>query len=73
MHQKIVKKLESEIQEAITEVIIKMGLKRLPPQPSHQTMPLMLKAAVNDWRDGCPEGSSATQLVLGSAEPSLPL
>ncbi|MEZ6134640.1 MAG: hypothetical protein R3C53_07000 [Pirellulaceae bacterium] len=46
MDQKIVKKLESEIEEAIAEVIMKMGLKRLPLLPSQQTMHLMSKAAV---------------------------
>ena len=46
MDQKIVKKLESEIEEAIAEVIMKMGLKRLPLLPSRQTMHLMSKAAV---------------------------
>lgn len=46
MEQKIVKKLESEIEEAIAEVIMKMGLKRLPLLPSQQTMHLMSKAAV---------------------------
>ena len=34
MDQKIVKKLESDIEEAIAEVIMKMGLKRLPLLPS---------------------------------------
>ena len=46
MDQKIVKKLESEIEEAIAEVIMKMSLKRLPLLPSQQTMHLMSKAAV---------------------------
>ena len=46
MEQKIVKKLESEIEKAIAEVIMKMGLKRLPLLPSQQTMHLMSKAAV---------------------------
>lgn len=46
MDQKIVKKLESDIEEAIAEVIVKMGLKRLPLLPSQQTMHLMSKAAV---------------------------
>lgn len=46
MEQKIVKKLESEIEETIAEVIMKMGLKRLPLLPSQQTMHLMSKAAV---------------------------
>ena len=46
MDQKIVKKLESNIEQAIVDVIIKMGLKRLPLLPSHQTIHLMSKAAV---------------------------
>lgn len=46
MEQKIVKKLEREIEQAIAEVIMKMGLKRLPLLPSQQTMHLMSKAAV---------------------------
>ncbi|TWT50409.1 hypothetical protein Pla22_31520 [Rubripirellula amarantea] len=46
MDQKIVKKLENEIEEAIAEVIMKIGLKRLPLSPSPQTMHLMSKAAV---------------------------
>ena len=46
MAPKIVKKLEREIEGAIAEVIMKMGLKRLPLLPSNQTMHLMAKAAV---------------------------
>lgn len=45
MDQKIVKKHENEIEEAIAEVIIKMGMKRLPLLPSRQTIHLMSKAA----------------------------
>lgn len=46
MDQKIVKKLENELEVAIAEIIMKLGLKRLPLLPSHQTMHLMSKAAV---------------------------
>jgi len=46
MDPKIVEKLESKIEEAIAEIIMKMGLKRLPLLPSHHTMHLMAKAAV---------------------------
>ena len=46
MEQKVVRKLESELEEAIAGVIIRMGLKKLPLLPSHQTMHLMAKAAV---------------------------
>jgi hypothetical protein len=46
MDQKTVRKLENEIEKAIVEVILKMGLKRLPLLPDRQTMHLMSKAAV---------------------------
>ena len=46
MDQKTVKKLEDEIETAIAEVVMKLGLKQLPLLPSHQTMHLMSKAAV---------------------------
>ena len=46
MDQKVVKKLESEIEKAISQAIMKMGVKRLPLLPNHQTMHLMSKAAV---------------------------
>jgi hypothetical protein len=42
MDQKIVEKLE----EAISEIIVKMGVRKLPLLPSRQTMRLMAKAAV---------------------------
>ncbi len=46
MDPKTVEKLEGKIEEAIAEIIVKMGLKRLPLLPSRQTMHLMAKAAV---------------------------
>ena len=46
MDQKIVRKLEKEIEDAIAEVIVGMGLKKLPLLPSRQTMHLMAKSAV---------------------------
>ena len=46
MDPKIVKNLEAKIEEAVAEVIISMGLKRLPLLPNRQTMHLMAKAAV---------------------------
>lgn len=46
MDQRVVKKLERNIEEAIAEVIMKMGLRDLPLLPSGQTMHLMSKAAV---------------------------
>ena len=44
--EKNVRKLEKRIEEAVLELISKMGLKRLPLLPSQQTMHLMAKAAV---------------------------
>jgi hypothetical protein len=46
MDSKTIEKLEGKLQQAIAEVIMKMGLKRLPLLPSNETMHLMAKAAV---------------------------
>ena len=46
MGPKSVEKLEDKIEEAITGVIVKMGLKKLPLLPDRRTMHLMAKAAV---------------------------
>jgi hypothetical protein len=43
---KSVKKLEHKLEKAIIEVILEMGMRRLPLLPSHQTIHLMSKAAV---------------------------
>lgn len=46
MDEKTVRSLEKRIEAAVLEAISDIGLKRLPLLPSHQTMPLMAKAAV---------------------------
>jgi hypothetical protein len=46
MDQKTVEKLELKFEEAMIEIIVKMGLKKLPLLPSHHTIHLMAKAAV---------------------------
>ena len=46
MDQKTVRMLEQELERAIAQVIVRMGLKRLPLLPSDRTMHLMAKAAV---------------------------
>jgi hypothetical protein len=46
VEQKVVRKLEQEIEDAVAEGIADMGLKKLPLLPSRQTMHLMAKAAV---------------------------
>ena len=46
MDRKTVEKLELKFEEAMIEIIVKMGLKKLPLLPSHHTIHLMAKAAV---------------------------
>jgi hypothetical protein len=46
MDPKTVDKLEGKIEQAIAEIIVKMGLKKLLLLPSRDTMHLMAKAAV---------------------------
>ena len=46
MDPKTVGKLEEKIEEAIAEVVVKMGLKKLPLLPSRRTFQMMAKAAV---------------------------
>lgn len=46
MDHKIVEKLENELEEAIAEIIRRMGPNKLPLKPSPRTMHLMAKAAV---------------------------
>ena len=45
-YHKTVATLEGRIEEAIAEIIVKMGLKRVPLLPARHTMHLMAKAAV---------------------------
>lgn len=47
MDQKTISQLESSIEKAICEVIMRKGLRRLPQLPSQRTMHLMAKAAVS--------------------------
>ena len=46
MEPRTVRKLEEKIEEAIAEVIVTMGLGKLPLLPARHTMHLMAKAAV---------------------------
>jgi hypothetical protein len=46
MDPRTVEKLEEKIEEAIAQVIVTMGLKKLPLLPDRRTMHLMAKAAV---------------------------
>ena len=46
MEQKVVRKLETEIEKAVAEAICRLEPRNLPLLPSQQTMHLMAKAAV---------------------------
>ena len=46
MDQKTVRKLEKEIEKAVSEAIFRLGLGKLPLMPSQPTMHMMAKAAV---------------------------
>lgn len=46
MDQTTIRNLEDEIEEAIGEMMAKLGPKHIPFRPSKQTMHLMAKAAV---------------------------
>lgn len=41
-----VEKLEEKIEDAIAQVVVKMGLKKLPLLPSRHTFQMMAKVAV---------------------------
>ena len=63
MDQKIVNKLERELEKAIAEVVVvRLGLKSLPLLPPRPTIQMMAKAAVavyrGRWKPGeCLEGA----------------
>ena len=63
MDQKIVRKLEKELYEAIADVICRLGLKRLPLLPSQSTMELMAKAATAVY-EGVVETESRPTAVI---------
>ncbi len=46
MDHKSVEKLEDEIEDAVAEVLLRLGHRRLPLLPSRRTMHLMAKAVV---------------------------
>ena len=60
MDQKTVRKLEQELEEAIADLIVRMGLKKLPLLPSRQTMHLMAKAAVSVYESAVENQDGST-------------
>ena len=64
MDPKTVEKLEGRIEEAIAEIIVRMGVRKLPLLPSRHTMHLMAKAAVDVYEaavENCERGRSAQE------------
>ena len=61
MDPKVARRLERELEKAITEVVRRLRLKELPLLPAHQTMKDMAKAAVAVYETavGGPEDSTA--------------
>ena len=57
MDQKTVNKLEKKIEDAIAEVIIGMGFRKLPLLPARPTMQMMAKAAVAVYEAVVEEGN----------------
>jgi hypothetical protein len=55
MDQRVVRRLEREIEKAVTEVVCRLGLKKLPLLPSQQTMRRMAKAAVAVYEEAAIE------------------
>ena len=46
MDQKVVRRMEKEIEKSVAEIVSRLGLRNLPLLPSRQTMHLMAKSAV---------------------------
>jgi MinD-like ATPase involved in chromosome partitioning or flagellar assembly len=62
MNKKTVRKLENELTEAIADVILRLGLKKLPLLPSRHTMEMMAKAATAVY-EGAVEEHGSERLV----------
>ncbi len=64
MDSKTVEKLESKIEDAIAEIIVRMGVRKLPLLPSRHTMHLMAKVAVAVYEpavENCERGRLAQE------------
>jgi hypothetical protein len=67
MDPKTVVKLESTIEQAIAEVIMNMGVRKLPLLPSRHTIHLMAKAAVTVY-EAAVENDDSVPLSEGPVE-----
>jgi MinD-like ATPase involved in chromosome partitioning or flagellar assembly len=67
MDPKTVENLEGEIEDAIADIIVKLGVKKLPLLPSHKTLHLMAKAAAAVY-EAAVENHDRGRLTKGTAE-----
>ena len=58
MDPKTVRKLEEKLEEAIAEVVCRLGLKKLPLLPSQHTMEMMAKAATAVYEAAVESGTA---------------
>lgn len=68
MEPKVVRRLEQELEDAIADVIVRMGLKKLPLLPARHTMHLMAKAAVTVYEMAVENQRPATQRTQDNHE-----
>jgi hypothetical protein len=68
MEPRVVRRLEQELEDAIADVIVRMGLKKLPLLPARQTMHLMAKAAVTVYETAVENQHPATQRTQDNHE-----
>ncbi len=69
MDKRTVNKLEDKLTLAVMEVVLSMGLKRLPLLPSHHTMHLMAKAATAVYETAVENMSDAGKKCGGEISP----
>jgi MinD-like ATPase involved in chromosome partitioning or flagellar assembly len=68
MDEKTVRKLEWQLEKAIAEVILDMGMRKLPLLPSQPTMHLMAKAAVSVYEAAAENHRDADTLPESSQD-----
>jgi hypothetical protein len=65
MDQKKARKLEQELVKAIVEIVCRLGLRRLPLLPSHNTMQEMARAAVTVYEAEVDRPKESSSLDTG--------
>ena len=62
MDPKTVEKLEGRIEEALADIMVKMGVKKLPLLPSRHTLHLMAKAATTVYEAAVENGTGGSTM-----------